>query len=360
MNYSFIKTPSGADIYELELPDRTEYCFIFKDGSIQNFGSLIENCIKGQQAAITNSIAFGGPSARLEAEGINVLIRDKFCEGAEISSIQSSVVSSTEATPVIFKGKKIGFIVETENSRQCRLCGIIPEDSGSSRGEQVRQVFNTMRAALEMFGFKFTDTIRTWFYIDHIQDWYAEFNRVRTEFYTQDGIFNSILPASTGIGAGNPAGTALCADLLAIQPKNAMTRIEELPSPMQPPATTYKSSFSRGIKIIEPGFEKLIVSGTASIGKDGKTEHVENPEGQIELTMDVIKAILETQGMGWNSIFRSIAYFTDKKFVPLFETCLKKKGIRRLPTAYVFADICRADLLFEIELDAIHLETKNA
>ncbi len=356
MNYSFIKTPSGADMYKLELPGRTEFNFTFKDSSILHCKSLVESSIKDQNAVITNSFIFGGPDAAPGTTGINVIIRDKFCSKSEISSVQSFAISGTELTPVIFKGKNIGFVFENENFRECRLCGIVPENTFLARGEQARSVFNTIEEALRLFGFKFTDTVRTWFYNDHILDWYTEFNQIRTEFYNKTGIFGSLLPASTGIGAGNAAGAALCVNLLAIQTKNDKVTIREVPSPLQNPATSYRSSFSRAVKISEPGFEKLLISGTASIDKDGKTAHLDDPEKQIELTMDVVKAILESQGMGWSSIFRSIVYFTDKKFVPLFENYLKRKKIRRIPAAYAFADICRADLLFEIELDAVKLK----
>jgi hypothetical protein len=47
-----------------------------------------------------------------------------------------------------------------------------------------------------------------------------------------------------------------------------------------------------------------------------------------------------------------LAYFKDPSFLPLFEEHLLQSGLEGLPYVPVHCDICRDDLLFEIELDA--------
>ena len=50
------------------------------------------------------------------------------------------------------------------------------------------------------------------------------------------------LPASTGISARNPAGSALVAGAWALQPLEAFARAAEIASPLQCPAPNYGSS----------------------------------------------------------------------------------------------------------------------
>jgi hypothetical protein len=74
---------------------------------------------------------------------------------------------------------------------------------------------------------------------------------------------------------------------------------------------------------------------------------------QIELTLRVLQALLESRGMGWGDAVRGIAYFKSLLNVPVYEEVCREMGIGRLPMALAHADVCRDDLLFEIELDAV-------
>ena len=42
-----------------------------------------------------------------------------------------------------------------------------------------------------------------------ILDWYGDFNRTRDAFFSSRGIFDGLVPASTGMAGSNPQGTAL-------------------------------------------------------------------------------------------------------------------------------------------------------
>jgi len=74
---------------------------------------------------------------------------------------------------------------------------------------------------------------------------------------------------------------------------------------------------------------------------------------QIQLTLDVVQAILESRGMDWDSVSRSIAYFKHAEDPGVLAACMKERGMPRLPGILAHTDICRDDLLFELELDAI-------
>jgi enamine deaminase RidA (YjgF/YER057c/UK114 family) len=142
-------------------------------------------------------------------------------------------------------------------------------------------------------------------------------------------------------------------DVFAVRPKDGRLTIQEVSSPMQNPALDYKSSFSRAVEMAYPAHKSLLISGTASIDPSGASVYIDDPEKQIRLTMDVIKAILDSRGMGWNDLFRGIAYFKSMETLPIYERVAAELGIGGFPLAVFHADVCREELLFEIELDAV-------
>ena len=74
---------------------------------------------------------------------------------------------------------------------------------------------------------------------------------------------------------------------------------------------------------------------------------------QIHLTLDVVEAILRSREMNWSNTVRAVGYFRDMDALPVFQACCRERGILPLPMVPAHATVCRDDLLFEIELDAI-------
>ena len=269
---------------------------------------------------------------------------------------QASFVSGIDVHPLLLNGRQVGSCYEDNDARYCRLCRILPEDATAPRLRQSQSVFETLAKALEQGGFQFADTIRTWFYLDRLLDWYADFNDVRTAFFNQTGIFTHTVPASTGIGMANDAGTAIVADLLAMKPKHDRVTIGAVPSPLQGSPLGYQSSFSRAVEVVCPAYRILHISGTASIDPQGRSAHPGDPSRQIELTLDVVEALLKSCGMNWDDAFRGIVYYTDMQYDRLFCNSCGARRIPSFPLARACADICRNDLLFEIEIDAIKMK----
>jgi len=98
---------------------------------------------------------------------------------------------------------------------------------------------------------------------------------------------------------------------------------------------------------------RLYVSGTASISQDGRSIYVGDVERQVERTMEVVEAILKSRDMGWPDVTRAIAYYKQAADCPLAGGYCKGLELPEFPVALVKNDICRNDLLFEIEVDAI-------
>jgi enamine deaminase RidA (YjgF/YER057c/UK114 family) len=273
-----------------------------------------------------------------------------------VRGTQIQAVSGVDVRPVWSGGRPVGSAFEDENARYCLLADIQPSRRDDTRTSQTRDVLENIEGALRTVDMDFSDVVRTWFFLDDILSWYGDFNKVRTQFLEERGVFTGLVPASTGVGVRNTAGAVLTAGALAIRPKNGSVRVEVVPSPLQCPATNYRSSFSRAIEVRLPDCRTLHISGTASIDSEGKTAHAGDMRRQIELTMEVVETILKSRGMGWENAARAIAYFKDMNDAPLFDEYCTNKGMPHLPLAVAHADICRDDLLFEIEADAIAAE----
>ena len=213
-------------------------------------------------------------------------------------------------------------------------------------------VFESIEAALGGVGMDFSNVVRTWFYNDNILDWYETFNGARDSFFESRKVFSGLVPASTGIGSRNARGAALAARAFAVKPKSELVKICEVESPLQCSARDYKSSFSRAVELAHPNFRHLIVSGTAGIEYGGRTAFVGDLNRQINLSLDVLEAILKSRGMDWGDTLRAVAYIKDFSCAGEFRKIQKLRGLEDLPCVSIQADVCRGDLLFEMELDA--------
>jgi enamine deaminase RidA (YjgF/YER057c/UK114 family) len=313
--------------------------------------------LKGQ---LVFQYLFGGRRYQQQAldampplNGPLTLLQGDTCRGDTITGSQWMALSGVELHPIRDGDRLVGNWYETDHARYCLLGDLRADDLTASREEQTLAVFNKMATLLKQAEMAFTDIIRTWFYLNQLLEWYDAFNRIRTQFFTEQGTFEKRVPASTGIGAGTAAGEEVVCALLAIKPKTDQIHITTLPSPLQCPALDYKSSFARAVEVEVPDSRLLMISGTASIDPNGKTVHADNTGRQIELSMAVVHALLKSRNMDWEQTVRAIAYFKHAADIQLFKTYCARNQLPELPVAISHADICRDDLLFEIELDAV-------
>lgn len=249
-------------------------------------------------------------------------------------------------------GASVGSIVEGPYADEVTLAGIHATDVSASRPDQARKTFERIEAALALADMDFSHVARTWLYLDDILSWYPDFNCVRTQFFTERGVFDRMVPASTGIGGSNPFGAAMIAGAYAVRAKSPAVKVQALPSPLQCPALDYGSSFSRAVEVQMPDLRRLMISGTAGIDPDGNTAHVGDVAAQTALTCDVVEAILVSRGMGWEDVTRATAYVRHADDAGVFERHRASAAIPPLPVIVAHNVICRQDLLFELEVDA--------
>jgi hypothetical protein len=72
--------------------------------------------------------------------------------------------------------------------------------------------------------------------------------------------------------------------------------------------------------------------------------------------MQVVEAILRRQGMDWGDVTRAIAYFKHARAATAWGRLCQSRRLLPLPAVVVKNDICRDDLLFEFETDAVRFE----
>lgn len=262
-------------------------------------------------------------------------------------------VSGTPVQPLSFDGHRMGSVFDDGLVQYCRLAGLLPLDVRVAKPDQAAAVFGQMDSLLADAGMAFSDVLRTWFYNDDILGWYREFNGVRNKFFQEKKVYEGLLPASTGIGGRNLRGAALLAGVLAIKTDSPDVSAFEVPSPMQSPAPQYGSSFSRAVELETPDLRRIYISGTASIDEHGKSVFLNDPAAQVRQTMEVVQAILRSRDMDWGDVTRSLVYFKRAQDAPLFRKYCDESGVPSFPAVVVENDVCRDELLFEIEVDAV-------
>jgi enamine deaminase RidA (YjgF/YER057c/UK114 family) len=309
--------------------------------AVREFGGLViaQTLFDSADAADRESVSQDWPLTHLVADS-----------GAEPAATHFHACSGQVVERVMRGGRPVATVYEDGWLRWCQVGGSVPEDPSAPRREQADECFRIIRDVLQDAGMDFEDVVRTWFYVDDILDWYGEFNDVRDSFFERWGIFDGLVPASTGIGLANAAGAALTAEALAVQSTGDKSHVRAVPSPKQCPALDYGSSFSRAVEVVDSGLRMLLISGTASIDAEGHTLWQDAIEGQVEETMEVVWEILRSRDMCWEDTSRATAYVRRPEDMPEVRKLLEPYD---LPVAFVPAVVCRDDLLFELELDAV-------
>lgn len=226
-----------------------------------------------------------------------------------------------------------------------------------SHQAQTDGLFDVAAELLGERGFSFSDVTRTWFYIRDILQHYRTFNQVRDHKYARYGLMSKPpapiwLPASTAIGGAPANGAALVADIFAVKTRNKIPA-QRLSNPRQKEAFDYGASFARATLISERDVDLIQVSGTASIGEDGKTLHVGDGAAQIACTLDKLEALLETASARLDQVVTANIFVKDPALIEIFRKIAKERGLSDFPGVAVIADVCRDDLLFEIDAEVV-------
>ncbi len=286
--------------------------------------------------------------------------------GGESLIMEATTTNRVKGVEVRYCDNYIVF--DDGSSRELIMGGVLPGDIFADTYTQAADVFGRIYSVMMREGFALSAIVRQWNYVENITTMtgarqnYQMFNDARSEFYAK-GCWGGGFPAATGIGTS--AGGVMV-ELNAV----AGVTIESvaLDNPLQVAAHCYSKQvlvgdgaaktagpstpkFERGRMLSEGGSSSLIyISGTAAI----RGEHSlagEDMESQTRATMENIEALVsgENTGRSGKIDYRMLRVYI--KYPEQVEASRKymEKAYPRVPTFYIHADICRDELLMEIE-----------
>lgn len=228
---------------------------------------------------------------------------------------------------------------------------------GEGMAQQSTEVFRQVSDLLEKECFPINSIIRQWNYIEQITGFdetsqhYQIFNNARSSYYAKTTWENGY-PAATGIGA-NLGGLLIDLDAaLFSKPDCYATAID---NKLQVAAHAYSDDvleaahskkttpkFERAKSMTFGGRKLIYVSGTAAIRGEESLTGV-GLERQLHITMENIAELI---GAAKLKMLR--VYLKDKSFYKEAERLLDAYGLN-IPISYMWADVCRDELLIEIE-----------
>lgn len=253
------------------------------------------------------------------------------------------------------------------------VSGDLRSDAGLAIGRQADAIFGRMGEILAAEGFSVTDIVRQWNYIERITamspqgQHYQQFNDARSRFYDRSE-WPAGYPAATGIGT-QAGGVAVMFDAIRDAGRNL-----PVDNPLQIAAHAYSQDvlidrpenrgkttpkFERARYVAAGEAQTVYISGTAAIR--GEESCRNDLTEQIDMTMNNIDTLI-----GTDNLRRHGASDAGRMRYAMLRVYLKRGGDIRaaedwmqarypdIPTLYLLADVCRDELLVEIEGMAVN------
>jgi enamine deaminase RidA (YjgF/YER057c/UK114 family) len=264
-------------------------------------------------------------------------------------------------------------ILEYDGLKWAYVAGVEPDRTIKGTYEQAADGLNKMKEILEGHGFSYEEVVRTWLYQRDIVGFdkgkktnrYKDLNQARKDLYKPESTpepkledkdrwikFKSgLYPASTGIGMSDGTFVMEC---LALSTDRADVTRRAVENPEQTSAFAYSGNkekapplFSRSMEITIGDRRVFLISGTASI-KGEDTRHKWSVRKQTETTIRNIEILLKEIGATKKDVPQVRVYIKHKKDYGKVKRIVERK-FKDVPVIYALADICRPDLLVEIE-----------
>ena len=260
-------------------------------------------------------------------------------------------------------------IIEGAEEKMLFVEGIPASNFEASVNSQSREVFAKLDALLSAHGFEVDDIVRQWNYIGNIVSYrdgkqnYQEFNDARTLYYAK-GAWHNGYPAATGIGSTE----GIIVGGIAFKRADGKG-IFPIDNPLQVAAHIYSKRVlvdddEKAMKST-PKFEraKLIesasgvccfVSGTAAIRGEESVD-ASSVRMQTIRTIENIEHLVSKENL---VRFGSKPYDLKYDFIHIFiknasdyeeVRAVVEEAYPRVPAIYSVADVCRGELLVEIE-----------
>ena len=280
-----------------------------------------------------------------------------------VYSVEGAEISIREDNGVCYG------IIEGSKETLLFIEGIAASDFSQSVKLQSQEVFSRLDGILSACGFAVDDIVRQWNYIGGIvgcrdgKQNYQEFNDARTVYYS-GGNWQHGYPAATGIGA---EGEGIVVGCIAF--KSASGAIYPIDNPLQVAAHVYSEKVlidnAAGAMKSTPKFERAkvivtgrvaccFVSGTAAIRGEQSVD-ASSVEQQTIRTIENIAHLVSKQNLvRYGCSPYELKYAQLQVFIKYAEDYEVVKNVveqafPNLNVLYSIADVCRSELLVEIE-----------
>ena len=265
------------------------------------------------------------------------------------------------------------FVAEDEGHKWLFLGGMQGDILRQNFREQADAIFAKVGRVLERERMGVGDIVRQWNYIEGITDYdadghqhYQDLNDARSAFYGRMAWPNGY-PAATGIGATH-GGIVVDVDVLCAE--GGAVRVAGIDNPLQIAAHAYSQDVLLGETLAPvrttPKFERakavwngnqglVYISGTAAIRGEQSLEGVD-AIGQTVATLENIEYLVSVENLKRSGVSEA-GHVTMGGLRVYIKPGQDWKAIRQvvenrypgLEVAYLFTDICRRELLLEIE-----------
>ena len=204
---------------------------------------------------------------------------------------------------------------------------------------------------------------KIWHYIPRInsgegdQERYRQFCVGRAAALGDDPSAHPSMPAATAIGTSVPGNVLQVYFLCGPRPGLHVENPRQV-EPAQYPQKYGKKSplFSRGTIITDNGDQQFLISGTASI-LGHKTHHRDDCAEQINETLRNVRALVNesqryygnagTDEMRFGGLLK--VYVREPDDLGIITAAVSEQMGAQTPTIYLQGDVCRQDLLTEVE-----------
>ena len=259
-------------------------------------------------------------------------------------------------------------VLENEVSRELITAGILPPDISATPLVQSHAVFTQVEAILSREKFPINSIVRQWNYIENISLFtnefqnYQAFNDARSHFYVKTD-WPLGYPAATGIGTQSGG---IMVEVVALTGEGIINRA--LDNPLQIAAHKYSQGvllgaidpctqqrttpkFERGRMVGIAGKQTIYISGTAAIR--GETSLIaDDVTEQTRITMENIDHLIapvRSQESGTCFEYKLLRIYVKNPSQMEDVRTYMKAYYPDIKKIYICADICRDELLVEIE-----------
>lgn len=326
----------------------------YKDITKSNFYSQLQHLSEAKPVFINFFLS----DAANQKSVLDKAIKDKECaisivqqpplNGTKIAMLAILMTNTTnlKVDEHLFKASHNGYdeLWSTDNKAE-----------GISSLEQTQRVFSNYVNILKENGCTLVDNcLRTWLYVNDIDNQYAGVVEGRNDIFDEEGLTNDThFISSTGIGGRDANPKVLCKmNAIAIKGIRAeqihyLYALDKLNR-----TSEYGVRFERGSYIDFDERRRVYISGTASIDNKGNVLYEGDIRKQTERMLENIEALLEEANCTFEHVAEITVYLRDIADYKVVDNIFNDK-FANTPYIIVNAPVCRPGWLIEAECIAL-------